>query len=163
MTSYYNRLNNIFDNLLINQNTILIIINASVKNNIVTSVSHIYRRQKVIYKSIHHAINITVIKAELFAIKYRINYVVQLQDVACIIIVTDIILAAKRIFNSSIHSYQLYSIVIFKSLKCFFKKNLNNVIAFWNCSNNIKWSLYLLVNKESKHIKIDLIFPSKMS
>ena len=38
----------------------------------------------------------------------------------------------------------------------------NNSIAFWDYLNNIKWSLYLIVNKELKCLRIDLILPSKM-
>ena len=46
LTSHYNKLINIFENLLINQDNILIITNTSIKNNIATSVSHIYIRDK---------------------------------------------------------------------------------------------------------------------
>ena len=138
---------------------------ASVKNKaaISISISYIYRGQKVITKSVHHAINITFIEAKLFAIKWGINHIVQLQDVTHIIVITDVIPAAKWIFDSSVHLYQLYSITISKDLRCFFKKNLNNVIVFWDYPDSIKWSLHLLVDKEPKCIKIDLIFLSKTS
>ena len=43
LTSYHNRLNNIFENSLINQNIILIIIDISIKNNVATLISHIHR------------------------------------------------------------------------------------------------------------------------
>ena len=76
LTFHYNRLINIFENLFINQDTVVIITNTSIKNNIATSVSHMYKRQKVITKSVYHAINITSIKAELFAIRCEINYAV---------------------------------------------------------------------------------------
>ena len=89
-----------------------------------------YRGQEIIVKSVHHAINITSTKAKLFIIRYEINYIVQLQDITCIIVITDMILAAKQIFNSSVHLYELYSIVISKNLRCFFKRNLNNTITF---------------------------------
>ena len=46
---------------------------------------------------------------------------------------------------------------------CFFKKNLNNVIAFWVCSDSIKWLPYLLVDKDLKHLNIDPVFSSKTS
>jgi len=117
---------------------VLIITNTSIKNNIATSVSHIYKGQKVIAKSVYHAINITSIKTELFAIRCEINYAVQLQGIACIIVITDVILAAEQIFGSSIYLYQLHFIVISKNLRCFFKKNSNNMIAFWNCLDSIK-------------------------
>ena len=53
--------------------------------------------------------------------------------------------------------------MISKDLKYFFKINLNNVIAFWDYPDSIKWSPHLLLDTESKHIKIDLIFLSKIS
>jgi len=46
LTSYHNKLINIFENLLINQDNVLIITNTSIKNNVATSVSHIYIRDK---------------------------------------------------------------------------------------------------------------------
>jgi len=62
-----------------------------------------------------------------------------------------------------IHLYQLHSIAISRDLKKFFNKNLSNVIEFWDCSDSIKWSPHLLVDKETKHLKIDLTFLSKSS
>ena len=70
--------------------------------------------------------NITFIEVGLFTIRCGINHVAQLQDVACIIIITDAISAAKQIFNTFVHSYQLYSIAISKDLRCFFNRNSNN-------------------------------------
>jgi len=78
-----------------------------------------------------------------------------------IIIVINAILAAKRIFDMSLHPYQLYSIIISSDLKKFFNKNLSNTISFWDCPSNNKWSLHLLVDKELKFHKISPIFPSK--
>ena len=124
LTSHCNRLNNIIKNLLVNQDTILIIIDTSIKNNIVTLVSHIYRGQEVITKSVYYAMNVTSMEAELFSIRYRINHAVQLQDIICIIVITNAITAAKWIFDLSVHPYQLHSIVISKNLRYFFKKNL---------------------------------------
>ena len=46
LTSYHNKLINIFENLLINQDNVLIITNTSIKNNVATPVSHIYIRDK---------------------------------------------------------------------------------------------------------------------
>ena len=47
-------------------------------------------------KTIHHAINIMFMKAELFAIRYGINQATQLQGLNKIIIVTDSIHSAKK-------------------------------------------------------------------
>ena len=53
----------------------LVIADASVKN-IAILIFHIYRGQEIITKSVHYAMNITFIKAELFAIRYKINNIV---------------------------------------------------------------------------------------
>ena len=62
-----------------------------------------------------------------------------------------------------IYLYQLHIIAIFSNLRKFFDKNTSNLISFWDCPSNDKWSLYLLVNKKSKFHKISLILPSKIS
>jgi len=80
-----------------------------------------------------------------------------------IIIITNAILVAKRIFDTFLHLYQLYSIVISNDLKKFFNKNLSNTISFWNCSSDNKWPLYLLVDKKLKLHNISSILSSKTS
>ena len=74
--------------------------------------------------------NVPFMEAKIFSIRYKINHTVQLQDIVCIIVITNAITAAKWIFDSSVHPYQLHSIVISKNLRCFFTKNSNNAIAF---------------------------------
>ena len=46
----------------------IIISNASIKNHIATSISHIHSFNKPVIKTIHRAVNITTTEAELFAI-----------------------------------------------------------------------------------------------
>ena len=55
-------------------------------------------------------------KAELFILRYGINQVVQVSGLPCIIVITDTLHAAKRIFDLSIHLYQLQLIAISKDL-----------------------------------------------
>ena len=107
-----------------------IIVNMSIINNVITSESYIQRKQDIIAKIIHHITNINSIEAELFAIRYGINYSLQLQDISHIIVVTDAIPTAKQIFDTLIHPYQLHSIVISKDFKVFFNKGYNNIIEF---------------------------------
>jgi len=63
--------------------------------------------------------NVTSTKAEIFAIRCKINYAVYLQDVTYIVIITGAIPAAKWIFNMFIHSYQPHYIAILKDLRFF--------------------------------------------
>ena len=54
---------------------------------------------------LHHAINITSIEVELFAIRCKINQAVQIPGSSHIIIITDAIHMAQKIFDSSTHLY----------------------------------------------------------
>jgi len=83
----------------------LIISDTSIKNNIATLVSYIHRDQEIIAKSVHYIMSITSIEAKLFTIRYRINHAIHLQNITCIIIITDIIPDTKHIFNMSIYLY----------------------------------------------------------
>ena len=65
-----------------------------------------------------------------------------------------------KLYNS-ITRYQLYFTTISNNLRVFFNKNSDYFILFWNWSSSIKWFLHLLVDKESKHLKVNPIFPSK--
>ena len=81
--------------------TVIIILDTSIKNNIATSISHIYSLSNPIKTMLHHAVNVMTIEAELFTIRCRINQAVQILGVAHIIVITDTIYAAHCIFDSS--------------------------------------------------------------
>jgi len=51
----------------------IVVSDASIKNQVATSISHIHSFDKPIIKTLHRAINITTAKAELFAIRYGIS------------------------------------------------------------------------------------------
>jgi len=50
-------------------NSVVIIFDASIKNNVAISISHIHLHSIDVKKTIHHAVNITSTEAELFAIR----------------------------------------------------------------------------------------------
>jgi len=130
LVTYQNELDNIYSDSLTKLDTILIIADTSVKNNVATLISHIHRGQEIIAKTVHHTINVIFSEAKLFTIRCGINHATQLQDVLYIVVITNAIPVAKRIFDSKIHPQQLHSIAISKDLKAFSKKNLNNSIKF---------------------------------
>jgi len=68
--------------------------------------------------------NITSTEAELFSIRCGINQAVKLPNISQIIIITDIILAARHIFDLSTHLFQLHSIAVSHNLKVFSNRNL---------------------------------------
>jgi len=103
---------------------------ASVKNNIATSVTHIQKEQALITKAIYHAMNILPTEAELFTIRCGTSQAVYINDITNIVVVTDAISTAQKIFDISYYLFQLYSIAIFQDLRAFFSKNPRNSITF---------------------------------
>ena len=91
-TAYCNKLNKIFEEFLLNLNTIFIISNASVKKKVATSISHVQKDYNIIAKTIHHIMNITSTEVELISIKCKINQAVQLPNVDQIIVIINAIL-----------------------------------------------------------------------
>jgi len=159
-SAYLWKLNNIIIESSSNTNTAIVVSDASIKNNVTTSIAHIYSYSKSVKKTLHHAINVTMTKAELFAIRCWINQAVQIMDMSHIIITNSIHLA-NWIFNPSIHLYQQQSIAILKDLRLFFNKQPSNVIEFWNWPSDSKWSLYVAVDNDMKKFNLILISPSK--
>ena len=83
--------------------TALMITDTSVKNNVISSIAHIHVRNKPIVKVLHNAVNITLSEAEFFALKCSINHTTLLHEISKIIIVTDSIHVARKIFDPSLH------------------------------------------------------------
>ena len=51
----------------------IMIIDASIWNNVATSISHIHLHNSPVIKTIHQAVNVTTTESELFAIRCNIN------------------------------------------------------------------------------------------
>jgi len=122
--------------------TSLVISDASVKNNIAISISHIHMHKKPVIKMLHHAMNITSTEAELLAICCGINQSIGLHQINKIIVITDSLHAAKKILESLMHLYQIHSAAISYELREFFMMSNDNHIEFWDCPSNIKWPLH---------------------
>ena len=95
----------------------IIVSNASIKNNIATLVSHIYIQDKPLIKIVYHVAYVTSTKVGLFVIRCGLNQACNKEDISKIIIVTDSIHAAKKIFDTKSHPYQIHSIAILKELR----------------------------------------------
>jgi len=73
---------------------------------VATSVSHIHCHDRLIIKTLHHAVKVMTTKTELFTIRYSINQAIHLPNIKKIFVVMDFIYTARRIFNSlSSHLY----------------------------------------------------------
>jgi len=81
--------------------TTIVVTDTSIKNNVVTSISHTYTYNNPITKTVHYVIYVTSIKAELFAMRCGINQASNHNNISKIIIVTNSIHAARKIFDPS--------------------------------------------------------------
>ena len=141
----------------------IIAIDANIKNNIATFISYICTHNNSITKTIHHVVHITSTKAELFTIRYGINQASNFDTISKIVIVTNSIHVARKIFNPSLHPYQVQSAAILSDLQKFFLYHQNNSIEFWECPSHLNWSLYKAVDKKTKAFNLTPLFPCKTS
>jgi len=111
----------------------------------------------------HHVVNISTTEAELFAMKCGINQAIGIPHINCIIVITNLIHATKKIFDSSLYPYEIHSATISGELRDFFSKDINNHIKFWDCPSNENWLLHLAVDKDSKSFNLSLSLPCKSS
>jgi len=100
---------------------------------VATSIAYIHICDRPIVKTLHYTVNITSMEAELFAIRCSINQAANSQGISKIIVITDLIHLAKRIFNSLSHPFQVHAVSILSKLRNFCTLNLNNEIKFWEC------------------------------
>ena len=144
-------------------NSVLVITNANIKNDIAMSISHIHSANWPLIKTVHHTLFVTSTETELFAIRYGINQACSIENVSKIIIVMDSIHMAKKIFNSKSHPFQIYTSAILSELQKFFNSNDANSIEFWECSSRIKWRFHYDVDKDSKSFMVTSIYLCKIS
>ena len=140
----------------------IVVSDASIKNQVTTSISHIHFLNKPVIKTLHRAINITTAKTELFAIQCGINQAVANPNVKYIVVITDSLHITRKILDFSTHPYQIHSVAISMELREFFSKDSQNHIKFWNCPSKQQWVLYQLVDKETKKHGIYPIIPMQV-
>jgi len=83
----------------------IVVSDASVKNDITTSVSHIHIHDQPLVKTVHHTVFVTSTEAELFAIRCGINQACNKANISKVIVITDSIHVAKKIFDTKSHLY----------------------------------------------------------
>lgn len=109
----------------------LIIIDASIKNNITTFISYIHIRDKPITKTLYYAVNVMSTEAELFTIRCSINKAINFTGISKIIVITNSIHTARKIFDTLLHPFQIHIAIILKELCLFFSCSQENLIKFW--------------------------------
>ena len=143
--------------------TAIVVSDASVKNDIATSVSHIHICDQPLVKMVHHAAFVTSTEAELFAIRCDISQACNKANISKVIVITNSIHVTKKIFDTKSHPYQIHTLVILNELRQFFIKCQENHIEFWECPSRLRWRLHKSVDKDSKSFKPIPILPSKIS
>ena len=69
----------------------MVILDISIENYVTTFITYVHFFNNPLKKTHHHAIDIRSIEVELFAIRCRINQVVQIPSFPYIIVITDTI------------------------------------------------------------------------
>ena len=137
--------------------------NTSIKNQVAILIVYIHSFNKPILKTLYYVVNISITEAELFVIRCSINQAVQIDDINYIVVIIDSIHIAQRIFDSSIHLYQIYLLAISQELRKLFNKNLISSIEFWDCPNNNNWTLHSIMDKKIKNFNLVSLHPYKSS
>ena len=146
-----------------NPYTILVITDVSIKNDITTSILHIHSVNRPLVKTVHHASFVTSTEAELFAIRCGINQACSINNVSKIVVVTDSIHVAKKIFDYGPHPYQIHPTAILSELQSFFSSHESNTIKFWECPSKLRWRFHYDADKNSKSFSAHLSYPTKTS
>jgi len=145
------------------QSIAIIAMDTNIKNNIATSISYMHISNQSLIKTLHHTAFVTSSEAELFAIRYSISQASSKKNVSKIIIITDSIYIAKRIFDPSSHLLQSQSVAILGNLCRFFSRDPDNLIKFWECPSHLDWHLHKAVDLEAKASNPTPVYPCKTS
>ena len=157
------QLNSMVIEASLSQSIAIAALDTSINNDIATSISHTYVANQPLIKTLHHAAFVTSTKAELFAFRYGINQATSNSNISKIVVITDSIHSAKRIFKLSSHPFQNQSIAILEDLQHFFSKDLSNLIKFWEYPSHLNWHLHKAVNLGIKAFKPTPAYPCKTS
>ena len=75
------KLNKITFKASLDSKTAVIVSDASIKNQVATSIAYIHFYDRPVIKTIHYAINFTLIEVELFTIRYGINQATHISNI----------------------------------------------------------------------------------
>ena len=114
--SCFQQLDNITLHLSSSPHTAIIVTDASIKNDFATLVSHIHIHDHPLIKTVHHMAFVTSTEVELFAIRCGISQACSKENISKIIVVTNSIHVAKKIFDDKTHLYQIHMTAILSEL-----------------------------------------------
>ena len=108
----------------------LIITNASIRNNVATSIAYVHICDRSVVKTLHHVVNVNSTETKLFAIRCGINQATNFYRISKIIVIMNLIYSAKKIFDSLLHPFQIHIVFILCKLRSLFTLNQENSIKF---------------------------------
>jgi len=136
---------------------------ASIKNNVATFILHTHILNHPLIKILHYVAFVTSAEAELFTIRCGINQVSSKENISKIIVFTDSIHVAKKIFDPLSHSLQIHAVAILNELQQFFSRDSNDSIEFWECPSRLNQHLHKTVDLETKTSNSTPVYPCKTS
>ena len=136
---------------------------ASIKNNVATFILHTHISNHSLIKILHYVAFVTSAEAELFTIRCGINQVSSKENISKIIVFTDSIHVAKKIFDPLSHSLQIHAVAILNELQQFFSRDSNDSIEFWECPSRLNQHLHKTVDLETKTSNPTPVYPCKTS
>ena len=157
------QLDSVVIELSLSQSIAIVTTDDSIKNNIVTFISHMHISNQSLIKTLHHTAFVISSEAELFTIRCSINQASSKENIFKIIVITDSVHIVKKIFDSSSHPLQIQAMAILEELCQFFSRDPNNLIVFWECSSCLNWHLHKAVNLEMKVSNPIPVYLCKMS
>jgi len=117
-------LNNIALTFSLDSLIALMVSDASIKNQVATSISHIHIHNKQIIKIVYHVVNVMTTKAELFTIRCGISQATNLQDIRKTVVIMDSIHSTRKVFNYISHPFQVYTALTSYELRKIFNTNI---------------------------------------
>ena len=87
--SHLHKLNDFILQSLAEMNTVIVVSDVSIKNQVATSITYTHTHNNPIIKTIYYAINVTFTEVKLFTITYGINQAIQIANINCIVVITD--------------------------------------------------------------------------
>jgi len=101
------------------------------------------------------------VEAKLMAIHLGLIPAMDKENIHDIIVITDSITAAKKIFESRSNPLQNMYIPVISVVNSFFRKGGRNKIQFWFCPSKAKWPKHQLIDDQVKADNCTPAFPSK--
>jgi len=124
---------------------------------------HVWSDNSIIKNLQVQSVNVIPLKAELMAIYTSLIPTMEIDNIYDITIITDSIVAARKILESKVNSLQNMFIPLASAIKTFLSKDGRNKIHFWYCPSKAKWPRHKLIDDQVKASTCISVFPSKES